>query len=145
MSIQQFTAQDLKTFAVEHRRKEQFFMLAGTKDALEQSYKCKLQAELFDAFSSLAENNWLHRFPCLYDLQGQKITTKLELIKNRFNGRFEEFWTIPQKDGSHIFIKVHPVRPSTMEKKGYREGFEVAPASAKIENGQVMIYRTDGK
>lgn len=81
----------------------------------------RLQAEI-DANGGMAE------FPALFDLNGHQIPAKL------INGRFGVCWALQDdKDQfTGMFIKAFPARKSTMTRKGYREGTEMAPAKAVI-------------
>lgn len=78
--------------------------------------------------AGIEEAGGLSEFAALFDLDGNRVPAKL------IDGRFGTCWAMCDDDGQFTgqFIKAFPARESTMERKGFREGREMAPARAKI-------------
>lgn len=87
------------------------------------SQQARLQAEITEA-------DGLASFAALYDVDtDERVPAKL------IDGRYGLAWAlvVPGTDRfTGEFVKAFPARTSTMARKGYREGTELAPARAKI-------------
>lgn len=85
--------------------------------------------------ADILEDGGVAEFPALFDLQGNRVRAKLITVPDKFNyGRPKRVWAFCdlQDKLTGKFINPFPKRASTMEKKGYREGTETAPAKADI-------------
>lgn len=89
----------------------------------------------------------LAEFPALFDLDGNRVEAKL------VSGRYGPCWLIKTgpEYGDVRFVSAFPKRSSTLEKKGFVEGVERAPARAILAGGPggavsvgVRVIRDDG-
>ena len=82
----------------------------------------RAQADIIDA-------GGVSDFPALFDLDGQRVPAKL------IDGRYGMCWALVEAGSDRFtgeFVSAFPKRESTMAKKGYVEGREIAPAKAVI-------------
>lgn len=87
-----------------------------------------LSAGKYRAQAEIEKNGGLSEFPALFNLEGKRVRAKL------INGKYGKCWAFCNPEGEFTgkFISAFPKRTKTMEKKGYREGTEMAPAYACI-------------
>lgn len=96
-------------------------------------------------------------FPALFDVvTGERVKAKIVHVEDRFrHGRKVAKWLVLDAANNAVeWVTAFPARESTMARKGYREGTEIAPAAAKIggsgkglsglTTARVVTYRTDG-
>lgn len=145
------TAEEWRAEANAHERQaEESFERCDTDGFLSQ-WASKMTAQLDRARADIAERGGTWIFPVLLTLDGERVPAKL------INGRYGKCWALLDGEGEFTgeFVGAFPKRESTLERKGYREGDEEAPADARIAGSgtglsgaascHVQIYRTDGK
>lgn len=99
--------------------------------------------------AGIEEAGGVSEFAALFDVEtGERVAAKL------IDGRFGLCWALCDEAGEFIgeFVKAFPKRETTMAKKGFREGHEMAPARAVIRgsgtglsgNAWACIVRLDG-
>ncbi|MBF0526464.1 MAG: hypothetical protein HQK56_15385 [Deltaproteobacteria bacterium] len=73
-------------------------------------------------------------FCALFDLEGNRVKAKLAYLDSKFTPwQKTPTWLILDENDRIIrYVKAFPMRKSTMEKKGFVEGMEQAPAKAII-------------
>lgn len=108
--------------------------------------KCRMQAKLED-------NGGVWEFPALLDLEGNRVRAKLIRVYCKFTYGYKSVWMILDENGRSMgLINAFPKRESTLAKKGFKEGREMAPAKADIQgsgyglsgSAWVAVVRTDG-
>ena len=108
--------------------------------------KCRMQAKI-------EEHGGVWDFPALFDLEGNRVRARLIRVYCKFSHDYKSVWMLlDSNDQSKALVTAFPKRKSTMEKKGFREGREMAPAKATIQgsghglsgSAWVAIVRTDG-
>jgi len=137
--------------ALEHERaarehwaaREESFERCDTDGFLSQ-WAAGLNAQREHLLAELEREGNVSEFPALCDLAGRRVRAKL------INGKYGACWAMCHKDGrfTRKFVTAFLAKESTMVKKGYREGVEIAPASVKMvgstmTNVRVVVYRTD--
>ncbi len=139
------SAEQLKERATNHRAAaEESFERCDTDGFLSQwahgicAHRDELQA-------MVVQNGGKHDFPALFDLQGKLVAAKLIAVQSRFHHGKDTMWGVLENDDPSskviAWIKAHPARQSTMERKGYREGTVRVPAKAVIA-GETTAYAT---
>jgi hypothetical protein len=92
-----------------------------------------LTADLKRKQAEILDNGGWYEFPALYNLDGTRARAKLVHTHPPYAHYITEiqwmFFDANDKPTSK-FIKAFPKRESTMTKKGYKEGFELADAEA---------------
>ena len=92
--------------------------------------KLRLQADITD-------NNGMSEFPALFDLDDNRVRAKIIHVKDNFSYGKKAVWMFVDANDKPTgkFVNAFYAKPSTMEKKGYREGKELATARAEITGG----------
>lgn len=91
-----------------------------------------ITADLYRRQAEIAEAGGVHPFPALYDLEGRRVRARV--IDTRFGKR----WAILDDAGHYAaFLPCHFGRPTPraaahQERRGFREGVELAPARALV-------------
>lgn len=97
--------------------------------------------------AEIAENGGRWRFPALFDLAGNLVAAKL------IETKFGLAWGVLESDDPRSkitkWVTAFPARPSTMQRKGYREGYVMARAKADYRGAnatsvRAVAVRTDG-
>lgn len=85
-----------------------------------------LTAEKLRKQAAIEENGGVWTHPALFNLEGERVRAKL------IPGKFGTCWAFCDANDQFTgqFISAFPKRSATMEKKGYREGEEIAPSRA---------------
>lgn len=75
-------------------------------------------------------------FPALFDLEGNRVAAKL------VDTKFGTAWAICDAAGQFKkFVSAFPARESTMAKKGFKEGREMAPAKVEYTGNNICSVR----
>lgn len=123
------TPTKLRERAREHRAAAQkSFDQCDTDGALTQWQEIK-HAEELELQAQLVEQGGLAEFPALFNLRGERVRAKL------VRGQYGPCWCIELTDGRVRFAGAFPARASTLERKGYREATELAPARVAHTEG----------
>lgn len=89
--------------------------------------------------AEIAENGGRAAFPALFDLDGNLVAAKLVQVDDRYRGGKVSKWVVLADDDPQsratAWITAFPVRKSTMVRKGYTEGYVLAPAKATLGGG----------
>jgi hypothetical protein len=147
------TATELRNMASESRQKaEESFDRCDTDGFLSQ-WALGIGAQKNEMQATILDNDGKSNFPALFNLQGQRVRAKLIRTNPPWAPwTTNDCWAICNESGKFIkFISAFPVRESTMANKGYKEGFEDAPAKAVIQgsgyglsgNAWAAVIRTD--
>lgn len=96
--------------------------------------------------AEIEENDGRYEFPGLYDVEsGERVRAKL------IDGRYGPCWAICDEAGEFTgkFVGAFPEKEETLERKGYEERTELAPAKAVLRgenkvNVRAVAVRTDG-
>ena len=112
---------------------EESFQRCDTDGFLSQ-WALGISAQKLRLQAQIEENGGMWEFPALFDLEGNRVRAKLIRTYDRFRYGYRSVWAFCDKQGQFVgqFINAFPKRESTMVKKGYREGRELAPARADI-------------
>lgn len=88
-----------------------------------------LTATLLERELELSERGWTASFPRLADLEGNEIPARV------IDSRFGRCWMLLDEKGESTgtFAPYRPKRPSTLERRGYREIEVERPAFARLE------------
>lgn len=108
---------------------ERSFQECDTDGALSQWADTKIAEEL-RLKAQVIEQGGLAAFPALFNLRGERVRAKL------INGQYGPCWRVELGDGRVRFTGAFPARTSTMERKGFREGTEKAPAKIGHTEGR---------
>jgi hypothetical protein len=86
-------------------------------------------AQLYEYCAQIAENGGKASFPALFDLDGQPVNAKLVA------GKWDWCWLLLDGNGKSLgkFVPHSPSKPSTLERRGYREGVVEAFALVRLE------------
>lgn len=127
------TAVDLRNKALDlQKQKNESFDRCDTDGFLTQ-WALGLEAEELNAQANVEENGGKAEFPALFDLTGKRVRAKLITTHPPW-ARWANVrtWAFCDKEDKFtgLFINAFPKRPETMARKGYKEGFEKAPAKA---------------
>ena len=143
------TAQALRTEAAAHEQAAQDSFDRCDTDGFLSQWASGLTAQLKRCQADVLDNGGMAEFPALFTLDGERVNAKL------IDGRFGRCWAMMDEAGKFTgeFIKAFPKRKSTMARKGFREGTEMAPAVAFMDGrgtglsgtAWVAVRRTDGK
>ncbi len=128
------TAEELRNQAtLKDAQVQESFDRCDTDGFLSQ-WATGLEADLLRRQAEIVENGGKASFPALFDLSGRRVRAKLIKTHPPFAPwTTQETWALCDSSGKFIkFIAAFPVKASTMERKGYREGTELAKAAAKI-------------
>lgn len=114
--------------AQEHRDEARASFERCDTDGFLSQWAHGINARLHDRLAQIERDGGVAEFPALFDLEGNRVRAKL------IDGRWGQCWAIcdDQGDFTGEFVSAFPKRASTMERKGYREGVEIARASARI-------------
>lgn len=100
--------------------------------------RCNLEADLLEA-------GGVWKFWGLFDLEGRRVRAKL------INGQYGPCWAFCDAHDRFTgkFISAHPARPETLQRKGYVEADELAPAKVVVSGKDICALgvrceRTDG-
>ena len=151
------TTQTAEALREEARRQdalaEESFQRCDTDGFLSQ-WAHGITAEKLRLQAQIDENGGVWEFPALFDLDGDRVRAKLISVHDRFRYGYKDVWAFCDEKGQFTgqFLNAFPRRESTLEKKGYREGREDAPAKADIRGSGyglsgtawVAAVRTDG-
>jgi hypothetical protein len=143
------TAQALRTEAAGHEQEAQDSFDRCDTDGFLSQWASGLTAQLKRRQAEILEAGGVAEFPALFTLDGERVNARL------IDTRYGRAWAMMDDGGAFTgeFVSAFPKRESTMTKKGYREGTEVAPARAVMQ-GQgtglsgtawVAVIRVDGK
>lgn len=80
--------------------------------------------------ADVAEKGGRWEFPALFDLAGNLVAAKL--IETKYGPRWGVLSSDDPRSTVAAWLTAYPVRKSTLERKGYREGVVLAPAVVKI-------------
>jgi hypothetical protein len=109
--------------------------------------------------AEIAENGGRAKFPALFDLNGNLVAAKLVQVPDRYRDGWDvSKWVVLASDDPRsratAWITAFPVRKSTMTRKGYTEGYVMAPAKAELKGSgtglaaahtvREVAVRTDG-
>ena len=142
----------LRASAAQHERNAHESFERCDTDGFVSQWASGLNAQKDRLAASIADAGGVAEFPALFDLDGNLVAAKL------IDGRYGLVWGILASDDPHSditkWVTAFPARESTMRNKGYREGFVMAPAAAKLAGGgkglagaanvRAIKYRTDG-
>lgn len=139
-------AQELEAEAkIREDRSRESFERVDTDGFLSQ-WASDITARKLRVQADIERAGGVQEFPALFDLEGNRAPAKL------IRGRYGMTWLV--KTGPAYedvkFISAFPKREATMERKGYREGHEVAPARAILTGDDgpcsvaVTVIRLDG-
>ena len=148
---EKLTAKEYKDLAIKASRRSHDSFDRCDTDGFVSQFCDTHQSRLYGMLAKLAESGWKYEFPALFDLDGNRVNAKL------IDGKFGKCWALTDDNGrfNGKFITAFPARKSTMAKKGYVEGKELAPAYAVTYGGGkgfsglhsigIKYIRTDGK
>lgn len=122
-------------------------------DGFLSQWASDITARKYRAQADIEERGGCAWFPALYDLDGRRVKARLLRIANQFAGYGTRLvWVFD--DSSHKPVTAHPKRVTTMARKGFAEGSELAPAEAYVggegtglagaTSAYVATRRTDG-
>jgi hypothetical protein len=147
------TAEFIRAKAAECRKSAQDSFERCDTDGFLSQWASGITAEQYEKQAQIVDNGGVWEFPALFNLDGTRARAKLIRHYNKFSYSWDEVWSFYDMNNRFIgkFITAFPKRASTMEKKGYREGYEDAPAKATIlgsgyglsGNAWAAIVRTD--
>jgi hypothetical protein len=117
-----------------------------------------LMAQEHRLAAEIADNGGRAQFPALFDLDGNLVAAKLITMEDRYSYGQVTKWGVLENDDPRSrvvqWITAFPVRKSTMVRKGFTEGYVMAPARADMAgSGQglagahtvrAVAKRTDG-
>ena len=108
------------------RRKEESFQRCDTDGFLSQ-WAHGINARQDDRNADILRAGGTAVFPALFDLQGRRV--KARIVNTKYGRR----WCVLDADGNAVaWIAVGPKQAWTTIKHGFVEGFERAPAKARI-------------
>lgn len=123
------TATDLRAAADQHERDAIDSFDRCDTDGFVSQWASGIMAQVDRLQADIVENGGVATFPALYVVDtDERVPAKL------IDGKFGRCWAIVDEAGRFTgeFVSAFPKRESTMARKGYREGSEVAPAKAAV-------------
>lgn len=154
------TAADYRTEARQHRQDAADSWERSDTDGCVSQWASGVLAREADLKAEIAENGGKAEFPALFDLDGNLVAAKLVEVEDRYRPHSHKIskWIVLTDDDPRSaaakWITAFPVRKSTMTKRGYTEGYVLAPARTKVGGSgrglagalsvSVFAERTDG-
>lgn len=142
-------AEELRATARGHRNEANASFDRCDTDGFLSQWASGLCGERDEHAAHVAELGGVWEFPALFDLNGNLVAAKIVHSKFGYSGK--QCWGVLASDDptSRIvkWLAFAPVRQSTLEKHGYREGTVLAPAIAAIRGEKTAhagIFRKDG-
>lgn len=146
------TAADHRAAAAQHRQDAADSWERSDTDGFVSQWASGVLAREADRKAEIAENGGRAKFPALFDLDGNLVAAKL------FDGTYGATWGLLSDDDPRSrftgYVSAYCARKSTHTRKGYTEGYVLAPARVKVGGSgrglagalSVSVYaeRTDG-
>ena len=120
------TPETLRATAAAHEAEAAASFERSDTDGFLSQWASGLSAEKARVRADLMERGGNAEFLALFDLDGNHVTAR------RIEGRFGPQWYVPGNPKGTRYLPYHPVRRTTLAKRGYVEGFVLRPARVEL-------------
>jgi hypothetical protein len=120
--------------AAHYAAKEESFQSCDT-DGFVSQWAHGIMGNVAALNAQIAADGGVYPFPVLVNLDGQPVAAELKYLKSKFKPSFaaaEPVWMVHLKTGGVKWVKAFPVKPGTLNKKGFAEATMKLPAEAYV-------------
>lgn len=133
------TADELRAMARASRQASADSFDRCDTDGFLSQWASDVTATEHELTARLVEADWKWEFPALFDLDGNLVAAKV--IETKFGTRWALLASDDPRSRYTGFVNYAPARKSTLERKGYREGWVKAEAYATLGGGSYTSVR----
>lgn len=101
-------------------------------DGFVTQFVSTLSSEKAKVIAEVAATGGCDVFACLTDLNGNLVSTDLRSVRSKFHYGYERVWVVKRPGSRRAEWVNDPKRDSTLEKKGLKRQWVVAPAEVYI-------------